>query len=80
MTNSHAATVRRFPCSGCGEPLALNVATLVVTMRVPSNGKRGSLHVPAHDVTAEAVEVGPLIEWDCPLCGYADSEEVEVDD
>lgn len=63
-------------CSGCMEPFRLDTVTGVVTMTVPSNGKRGSLHVPKHDVTAEATldRPGVLLLWDCPRCGYAESE------
>lgn len=66
-------TIVRNDCSGCAEPFTLYTGTFVVTMRVPSNGKRGSLHVAAHKVTAEAVESDGLILWDCPRCGYAES-------
>jgi hypothetical protein len=67
-------------CSGCMEPFTLNRTTLVVTMTVPSNGRRGSLHMPAHVVATDAA-VGSLglIEWDCPRCGYAESEYQEQD-
>lgn len=63
-------------CSGCMESFRLNTTTGIVTMTVPSNGRRGSLHVPAHDVTTEATldRVETLLLWDCPRCGYAESE------
>lgn len=62
-------------CSGCMEPVKVDVEGGVATMRVPSNGKRGSLHVAAHDVTAEVLidSDDTLAMWDCPRCGYADS-------
>jgi hypothetical protein len=64
------------PCSGCMEDFTLDVDTGVITMRVPSNGKRGALHVPAHDVATEAVLApdGVLVTWECPRCGYSESE------
>ena len=68
-------SVIKTDCSGCLEPFRLDTETGVVTMHVPSNGKRGSLYVPAHDVTADAVldANGDLLVWQCPRCGYADS-------
>jgi hypothetical protein len=44
-------------------------------MTVPSNGVRGDKHVPAHTVTADAVECDGLIMWDCPACEYAESHD-----
>lgn len=61
-------------CSGCGEDFTLDRETGAVTMRVPSNGRQGRLHVPAHDVTTEAFSDGTLLLWECPRCGYAESE------
>lgn len=63
-------------CSGCQERFTLDRDALTVTMRKPSNGVRGQRHVPAHNIVVEAVEVGHMIEWECPLCDYAESEEV----
>lgn len=62
-------------CSGCSNPFTLNTVTGKVTAKVPSNGKRGSLHVPARTETTEAVDDGILLLWDCPFpgCGYAES-------
>lgn len=68
-------SVVRKDCSGCMEPFRLDTETLVVTMQVPSNGMRGAKHVPAHTVSAEAtVSRMDMIEWECPRCGYAESE------
>ena len=69
------------PCSGCMEDFTLDVGTGIVTMRVPSNGKRGSLHVGAHEVTTEATldRAGVLLLWECPRCGYAESEYEDPD-
>jgi len=62
------------PCGGCMEDVSLNLSTGTVTMTIPSNGRRGSLHVAAHTVTADVYTVlGDLPAWDCPACGYADS-------
>ncbi|MGV8846107.1 hypothetical protein [Tessaracoccus sp.] len=61
-------------CSQCGETFALNTVTGLVTMRAPSNGRRGSLHVPAHVVTAQGDDDGTLWHWECPLCEYSESE------
>lgn len=64
----------RTECSGCWANVRVNRDTAVVTSRVPSNGKRGSLHVPAHDVTSDVLnDDGDLVTWDCPVCEYADS-------
>lgn len=62
-------------CSGCMEPVSVDIDAGLATMHVPSNGRRGSLHVPAHDVTAEvSIDAdGVLALWDCPRCEYADS-------
>lgn len=64
-------------CSGCMEAFRLDTETGTVTMTVPSNGKRGSLHVPTHQVTTMAVldRGNDLLLWDCPFpgCGYAES-------
>lgn len=69
-------TVVRNECSRCLEPYLLDTDSLIVTMTVRSNGIRGTRHVPAHEVTAEATYAhdGFLIAWECPICGYADSE------
>lgn len=69
------ATLIKNDCSGCAGAFTLNKSTLVVTMTVPSNGKRGDGHVPAHTVTADAVEVDGLVMWDCPRCEYAESHD-----
>ena len=71
-------------CSQCFEEFRLNTETLVVTMTMPSNGRAkagwgaAGKHVPAHEVTAEVdyEHGGELLGWECPICGYADSEYV----
>lgn len=69
----------RDDCSGCGEPFRLSLGSMRVAMDVEANGKRGSLHVAAHTVTGPAftdADTG-LVMWDCPRCGYAESQEVD---
>lgn len=73
-----ATETRTSRCSGCLTPFTLNVTTLVVATTVEVRGPRGGL--VETDVEVEAVEVGPLIEWTCPGCGYAESEETDVED
>lgn len=66
-------------CSDCMADVAVDVDALTVTVKVPSNGLRGSKHVPAHTLTAEAAEEGSgLIVWECPACGHADSLDVDA--
>ena len=62
-------------CSECFIDLIIDLDAGVVRATIPSNGRRGSLHVPAHDVEADlTVDEGTdLIMWDCPACGHADS-------
>lgn len=60
-------------CSNCRADLTLNTEALTLTMRVASNGRRGSLHVAAHTLTAEVGFDGDLYLWECPACGHADS-------
>lgn len=70
-------------CSGCMEPVTVDVMAGTVTARVPSNGRRGSKHVPAHDVSNDDVtDDGHLAYWECPRpgCGYADSTYIDPDD
>ena len=64
-------------CSGCRIDVRVNIlrGSGTVTATVASNGKRGSAHVPAHDVDGPAwvEDTTGLVMWDCPVCGYADS-------
>lgn len=66
-------------CSNCRVNLVIDDETTlggtIVRAQVPSNGKRGSLHVPAHEEVTDAWsdDSGSLIQWDCPVCEYADS-------
>jgi len=73
METITAATITT-TCSGCSEEV--KVAAYEATVQVPSNGKRGSLHVPAHKVVADVYDDGDLLTWDCPACGYADSYDL----
>ena len=61
-------------CSGCMERVTLNLDGGTVTATRLSNGRRGSLHVPAARLVADLDSVNAdLACWECPLCGYADS-------
>lgn len=77
MTSSAAFAIQT-TCSGCSADVELVNGSAVVA--VPSNGKRGSLHVPAHKVEAPLsfTEDDSLLLWDCPVpsCGYADSYDL----
>lgn len=71
-------TLTSTTCSACAINLTVDANNGVVTAVVPSNGKRGSLHVPAHTVIGDVLfdasdDDGDLGMWDCPACGYADS-------
>jgi hypothetical protein len=68
-------------CSGCNTVTKLDLVNGTATLTVPSNGKRGRLHVPAHQAVATVwyTDGTDLAMWECPLCGYADSW-VEYDD
>lgn len=69
MTKTRIATT----CSNCSADVALFPHAGSVTSKVASNGKRGSLHVPAHTVEADLDGDDDLLTWDCPVCGDADS-------
>ena len=60
-------------CSGCRVEVTLRTAAATATVLIPSNGRRGDLHVPAHTVTAALFGDDDLIEWECPACGHPDS-------
>jgi RNase P subunit RPR2 len=69
--------VVRTVCSGCMEAVTVRLTPGTVTVRVPSNGKRGSLHQPAHDLTDDLEsDDGDLVTWTCPSCGHADSYDL----
>ena len=70
------ATLTKTTCSNCTIDLSLDADRWVIRATVPSNGLRGSKHVPAHEVVADVWtddDTGSLLMWDCPACGYADS-------
>jgi hypothetical protein len=71
IKNATPDYIVHMPCSGCMEAIRLNTGSLMVAMET---GR------PERTVEAEAVEVGPLIEWECPVCAYADSYEPDVQD
>lgn len=60
-------------CGDCMAVVKVDVDAGTATARIASNGKRGALHVPAHDATTQGTFDGTLILWECPVCGYADS-------
>jgi hypothetical protein len=61
-------------CSGCHARTLLNVEVGTAAVQIPSNGKRGSLHVPAHTVSTSLWTTDDYLwMWDCPACEYADS-------
>lgn len=60
-------------CAACFVPVRVNVDTGEAIASIPSNGKRGAGHVPAHSASTCGSFDGTLILWDCPACGYADS-------
>lgn len=66
-------------CSGCMREVTVDLAAGSVTMRVPSNGKRGSLHVPAHDAVSEVTFDDTLAHFECPAedCDYEDSVYID---
>lgn len=69
------------PCSGCARTVVLDLDNGVARVQMPSNGKRGSLHVPAHALMTDEVVVDEtLAMWDCPACGYADSLDLTDED
>lgn len=72
-------TVLKNECSGCGGDFAIDTDTFVITMTVPSNGRRGQGHVSAHQVTADGYSDGTLIMWECPICEYSDSVYQDAD-
>jgi len=61
-------------CSECMESLKINRQTAKVVAKRPSNGVRGAKHIPAHTVETYLIDDdGDLLTWECPLCEYADS-------
>lgn len=81
MASSYS-TIIRTDCSGCRLDVKINRDHGTASIVIPSNGKRGSLHVPAHTVVADAFDDGELITWDCPnpACDYADSFDLTFED
>lgn len=66
-------TTIRTTCSSCFIDLTLDRDAETVSATVPSNGRRGSLHVPAHRVEADLYGDDDLLQWECPACEHADS-------
>lgn len=73
------ANVVTTECSSCFATVTIDVESLTVTTKVPSNGKRGAGFVGAHDVVESATSDGHLVLWDCGICGYADSTYEDPD-
>ena len=65
--------IAKTECAACFIPVRVNVDTGEAIATIPSNGKRGAGHVPAHSKSTYGSFDGHLILWDCPGCGYADS-------
>lgn len=63
-------------CSGCSTDVLLNRTNESVTVRVPSNGLRGSKHVGATVVHSDLGGDDDLLTWECPVCDYADSYDL----
>lgn len=67
------------PCTECHVPSRVDTVRLDVTVDLPSNGRRGAGHEPARTVvvSADTSAGDPLLHWECPSCGYAESEYVD---
>ena len=46
---------------------------------IPSNGQRGQGYRPAHDVTVQGTNDGDLWHFECPMCGYDNSQYTDAD-
>lgn len=65
-------------CSGCSRSVVLNLATDEASVRFSGNGLHGKKHVPGGVGIAELFrEDNELLTWDCPVCDYADSHEID---
>lgn len=76
---SLSSNVVRTECAECFLAVEVNINAGILTATIPSNGKRGAGHVPAHEVTEDFGfdTEGVLALWECPGCGYADSTYVD---
>lgn len=66
-------------CAECFAAVRVDLDAGTATARIPSNGRRGSLHVPAHAASTEGTFTDVLFLWECPACGYADSTYTDPD-
>lgn len=64
-------------CSGCSETVKVNRIQGVVLATKAGNGLRGSKRVETAKVSIDSDD-GDLVTWDCPLCGYADSLDLNA--
>lgn len=69
----------KMQCGGCLTEVKVDLDAQTVTARIPSNGKRGAGHVPAHDAVTEGHSDEDLMYWECPACGYADSTYTDAE-
>lgn len=73
-----ARKIIKTTCSGCMIDVKIDVENEVVTALIPSNGRRGSLHIPAHEVSSDLYGDEDLLQWDCPACEHADSYDMHA--
>lgn len=82
MTTTTSIPAQTTECSGdCELGVYLDLDAETVTVQVPSNGRRGEGHVPAHQEVRDLDgidwddedEEPVVIYWTCPVCQYADS-------
>ena len=84
MTTTSANRLLQSECSACHTHVSIDLDNGVISARMPSNGVRGSKHVPAHTVTIDVESVTldsdteGMVLWVCPLCGYSDSDEFDL--
>jgi hypothetical protein len=81
MTSTTFPTVILTTCSACAADVTLDLEVGTATVTVPSNGRRGALHVPAHDVVTDVhgdTDDLVLVTWECPVpsCEHADSYDL----
>lgn len=72
------ASIIKTTCSGCMADVKIDVENEKVHVVVPSNGRRGSLHIPAHTVSSDLYGDDDLLQWECPACEYADSYDMHA--
>ena len=61
-----------------GHDQNISAAREVAEVLVPSNGLRGSKHVPAHKVTSLLHNgISGVVEWECPVEGCDSFDSLE---